>query len=378
MPVQYDIAICGAGPVGLTFALMLAKRGLPAERLLLIDAKPPSQSANDPRTLALSYGSKLLLESVGCWPLQADAIDDIHISRRGHFGRTLIDRADHGLPALGYVTRYGTLVAALNTLLERSGISAVRPAQLAAVKEDPEIVHLELADGRTLQASLLVQAEGGIFSEQQPKQRQRDYEQVALIAHVHCSAPHIGRAFERFTDEGPLALLPQENGYAMVWCMRPDSAIQLQALTDLEFAAALQRSFGNRVGVFTSISPRHSFRLGLNACANSSARTTMIGNASQTLHPVAGQGLNLGLRDAAVLARLLAEQPVAESFQRFAAARRNDRALTISLTDTMARVFTSLAPGIPLQPALGLALATLDMHAPAKSLLAEQLMFGLS
>lgn len=376
MATDFDIAVCGAGPVGLALALMLVKRGAPAARIALIDAKTLEQAAKDPRSIALSYGSKQLLEEIGCWPVAADAIHQIHVSRRGHFGRTIIDRDEYALPALGYVTRYGVLVAALAAAARQAQIATLRPAHVTSLTERAEHVELRLAEGKTLTTQIMVQAEGGVFSEQGAKTLRRDYDQTALIAHVSASAPIAHRAFERFTDEGPLALLPQDGGYALVWCVRPATASRLHALPDAEFLAKLERAFGFRLGRLTAATPRTTYPLGLNAHPATSARTVAIGNAAQTLHPVAGQGLNLGLRDAAVLARLLACEATPAMLQHFAQARQSDRSVTISLTDVMARVFASAPEGSLWQTILGLSLAAVDTLPPAKRLLAEQMMFG--
>jgi 2-octaprenyl-6-methoxyphenol hydroxylase len=377
MAMQHaDIAICGAGPVGLVQALQLVRRGIAPARLLLIDAKPLAKVAQDPRSIALSYGSRQILEEVGAWPFAADPIHEIHVSRRGHFGRTLIDRAEYKLPALGYVTRYGVTVDALAAAAEKAGIPSKRPAHVSSTQQWADAVELFFTEGDSLTAGIMVQAEGGVFSEQGARPVRRDYSQTAVIAHVRVDTPIAHRAFERFTDEGPLALLPQDDGYALVWCMRPENASRLQAMHAVPFLAELQQAFGNRLGRFIAISQRHTYPLGLNAHAAVSGRTVAIGNAAQTLHPVAGQGLNLGLRDATVLARLLAEEAAPASLQRFAKERAQDRGLTIRLTDTMARIFASAPAGSISQGVLGLSLGLIDAINPAKRLLAEQMMFG--
>lgn len=376
MATDFDIAICGGGPVGLALALLLVKRGTAASRIAVIDAKPVEQVAKDPRSIALSYGSRQILEEVGAWPLAADAIHDIHVSRRGHFGRTIIDREEYGVPALGYVARYGTLVASLAGALERTAVISLRPAHVTSTTERADAVELRLGDGKTVTARFMVQAEGGVFSEQDARTVRRDYGQTAIIAQVTASAPVPHRAFERFTEEGPLALLPQDGGYAMVWCVRPETASRLQALPDALFLAELGNAFGTRLGRFVAATPRVTYPLGLNAQNIATARTVAIGNAAQTLHPVAGQGLNLGLRDATVLSRLLSQDFSSAALERFAAQRQTDRNLTIRITDTMARIFASAPDGAPTQAALGLSLGLLDAIKPAKRLLADQMMFG--
>jgi 2-octaprenyl-6-methoxyphenol hydroxylase len=202
-----------------------------------------------------------------------------------------------------------------------------------------------------------------------------------VIARVSATRPIAHRAFERFTDEGPLALLPQEGAdghhYALVWCVSPGSAARLLTLDERAFLAELGSAFGTRVGEFTATSARASYALGLNAEPRASARTVAIGNAAQTLHPVAGQGLNLGLRDAAVLARLLARDAAshaqAASLAEFIELRAADRSAIVGMTDLMARAFASSGP---LQPLLGLSLGAIDAVQPARAILADLMMFG--
>lgn len=375
---DHDIIICGAGPVGLSIAALLQKRGMPASCITLIDAKPEEHAAQDPRTIALSHGSRQILHDIGAWPAASvTAIRQIHISRRRHFGRTLIDHSDHVLPALGYVVRYGALSAALSAALAMTRVTLLRPAQVEAIDDHGAQVSVHLADGGTLRAGIVIQAEGGVFSEQTARARQRDYDQAAIITHVKTSAGIPHRAYERFTAEGPLALLPQEDGYALVWCTRPASAKALLALDDRAFLHALGATFGERVGRFTACDARKSYPLGLNAAPGMSARTVAIGNAAQTLHPVAGQGLNLGLRDAVALADALACNAVGPAaLKQFVRQRRRDRNATISSTDLMARVFASAPDGAPSQTLLGLSLGLIDIITPVKRLLAERMMFG--
>lgn len=382
-----DIAICGAGPVGLALAALLVRRGMAAGRVLLLDSRALAAACTDPRSIALSYGSSLLLQEIGAWPIAARAIRQIHVSRRGQFGRTLIDSAQYGLPALGYVTRYGVLVEALSRATAALGIDSRRPASVTTMTEQAHAVELHLASGESLTTGLLVQAEGGVFGTQAVRARSHDYAQTAIVAQVRVSKPLPQRAFERFTDEGPLALLPQAEdrgvdaqqshaGYGLVWCMRPQTASDLMALSEDAFLRALQEAFGTRLGRFVDVSARNTFSLGLNADPAATQRTVAIGNAAQTLHPVAGQGLNLGLRDAAVLARLLAQDRTPPVLQRFISERQRDRKVTIGMTDSMARLFASAPEGTMSQMVLGLSLGALDACAPARRVLAEQMMYG--
>jgi 2-octaprenyl-6-methoxyphenol hydroxylase len=375
----FDVAICGAGPAGMALAALLAKRGKDAEhipRIALIDARTLEQAGKDPRSIALSWGSRQILEDIGAWPVAATAIHQIHVSRRGQFGRSLIDRDEHRLPALGYVTRYGDLVTALGAACDRADVAMLRPARVEAIDEEDDAVTLTMdaaGTARSLRAAVVVQAEGGLFSDQESKARSHDYQQTAIIAQVRASRPVEHRAYERFTEQGPLALLPQGEEYSLVWCVRPDTAARLQALDDDAFLAELGAAFGERVGRFTWATPRLAFPLGLNADPRGTARTVAIGNAAQTLHPVAGQGLNLGLRDVTVLARLLAQGANPAMLAQFTQLRRQDRDTTVRLTDTMARVFANDSPA---QALLGLSLAAIDMISPARGMLAELMMYG--
>lgn len=373
----FEVAICGAGPVGMALAVLLARRGMPAARIALVDAKPPEAALRDPRSIAVSWGSRQLLEQAGAWPVPATAIHDIHVSRRGYLGRSMLDRREHGVEALGYVARYGDLVAALGRACDQAGVRSVRPVRVTGVATHDDRVVLSTDGGADLHAAVAVQAEGGVFGEQALRDKVRDYGQTAVIARVTVSSPVAYRAYERFTEDGPLALLPQEGGdghqYALVWCVPPQRAAGIMALDDAAFLAQLGAAFGTRLGTFMATSQRAAFPLGLNAGAPHGERIVAIGNAAQTLHPVAGQGFNLGLRDAAVLARCLSRGATADNLARFAAARRTDRATIVTATDTLARIFAGRGPA---QALLGLSLGALDTAAPARALLAELMMFG--
>ncbi len=371
-----DITIAGAGPVGLALAAMLVARGVSAERIAIIDGKTAEAASQDPRSIALSWGSHELLKQIHAWPSTATAITQIHVSRRGSFGRTFIDCAEHQVPALGYVCRYGDVVSTLSAALDLAGVFQHRPARVIDVKENDSQVILSLSDDQQISTALLVQAEGGVFGTQTHKEIHRDYQQMAIVANVNSDGKIVGRAFERFTEEGPLALLPDRDAYSLVWCVRPEHGETLLTLPDADFLQALQQAFGNRVGRFTQISPRHSYPLGLNAQPAHSPRSVAIGNAAQTLHPVAGQGLNLGLRDAAVLAKVLAHNPTIAGLRQFEQERRGDRRVTLRLTDLMARIFASGADQSLSQSLLGMSLGMIDLMPPARRALSEQMMFG--
>lgn len=379
MKTDFDVIICGAGPVGLTLAAYLSQAGFNAKRLAIIDAKSLDQAIKDPRSIALSYGSQQLLESIQAWASiapEVTRIDQVHVSRRGHFGRTVIDKTEYGLPALGHVARYGTLVRAISAVVDNQQVPLFRPVTVTSTQEHDDYVEITLSDGRTLSTQLAIQAEGGVFGEQLARQKQRDYQQVAIVGHILTTHPIAHRAFERFTEEGPIALLPQDKGYALVWCVRPEHAQMLASLSDTAFIQHLEKAFGQRVGHITHIEQRFSFPLGLNAEPGSTQRCIAIGNAAQTIHPVAGQGLNLGLRDAYVLANTILKNPLDQVTTRFTQARQRDRNTTITLTDTLARLFASAPDGAMSQSLLGLSLCMVDVFSPAKQLFADHMMFG--
>ena len=390
---DFDVTIVGAGPVGLALAGWLARRSATqALKIALIDAREPEDSIADPRAIAVSHGSRMILEPLR-WPADATAIQRIHVSQRGHFGRTLIDHSEHGLPALGYVLRYGSIVHGLAEAVHATSVHWFRSTSAAAPTQDLDGVTLPIETAgvtRNLRTRILVNAEGGLFGDQKQKATgstggsavggTRDYGQTALVGTVAVSAPQPHVAWERFTSQGPIALLPMGGvrgaNYALVWCCAPDEAARRAQLSDDEFLLELGAAFGNRMGRFTQIKGRASFPLGLNAVDTLvNGHVVAIGNAAQTLHPVAGQGLNLGLRDAHALADALsAEGPTPLALATFAQRRALDRRLTIGATDTLARLFTVDFP--PLAALRGLALTALEFVPPVKTALARQMMFG--
>ncbi len=396
--LDYDVTIVGAGPVGLAIAGWLARRSATeALSVALIDAREPAHSAADPRAIAVSQGSRTLLEALA-WPADATSIERIHVSQRGHFGRTLIDRHDYALPALGYVASYGAIVAALADAVRATPVHWLQHTHaLTPVEEQDGItLPIESAQGtRTLRTRILVNAEGGLFrpadaASEAPEapetpdanhpKRTRDYGQTALVGVVSVSTPQPHVAWERFTSQGPIALLPMGGArgadYALVWCCAPAEAERRAQLSDAALLAELDVAFGARMGRFTQIHSRAAFPLGLNALDSLvKGRVAAVGNAAQTLHPVAGQGLNLGLRDAHALVEALARHGASPlALADFARRRSFDRRLTIGATDTLARLFT--IDFAPLATLRGLALTALEFVPPVKTALARQMMFG--
>lgn len=375
-PHHTRFAICGAGPVGQALALLLHQAGIAAQDIVLFDAKTHAQVSQDARSIALSYGSDQILSGLSARPEKTTAITEIHVSRRRHFGRSFIRASDYKLPALGYVARYGDIISPLERALQHAKIVTHRPVQVIAINDGNQHASIHLQNGEVHTADFVIQAEGGTFADQEQRQQHHDYQQTALIANVSVNNAIAHRAFERFTEQGPIALLPQGDGYSLVWCLRPEAIPTMMALDDLEFLNALQHAFGERLGRFIAVSKRVSYPLGLNAQAHVGQRTVRIGNAAQTLHPVAGQGLNLGLRDAFCLAQCLSKDLSTQALQQFLSLRKADRQVTIKLTDTMATMFASSPDGSLMQGLFGLGLGVVDLLPTVKKTLAEQMMFG--
>jgi 2-octaprenyl-6-methoxyphenol hydroxylase len=375
----YDIAILGSGPVGCALALCLADAAPDPARIALMGPEPaprPTGQTIDPRALALNHGSRRFLETLGAWPERAADILTVHVSQAGHLGRTLIDQAELDVPRLGCVVAYDDLLDTLSAAVRRAGVTRVTerpPRPLAGLP-----VQLQLADGpRSARLALL--SDGA-----RPQGVHREYDQHAVLATVRADAPVPGRAFERFTRTGPLALLPHPAAadlYSLVWCVPPGRAQALRALPDTEFDAALQVAFGQRLGRLQRVGEAHAFPLSLHAGPSLLGQGLVaVGNAAQTLHPVAGQGLNLGLRDAGQLAQALRpwlaapDVPVQPLLERHARQRRVDRALTLSVTDTLPRLFATANP--LLRHACGLGLAALDLLPALRKPLARHLLQG--
>lgn len=352
------VLIVGGGPAGMALALALRRGGVNSR---IVDTRPRGAAKDDARILALSHGSRLSLEMLGVWrDIPHTPITTIHVSHAGGLGRTVIRAEEESVPALGYVLAAGDLAGALDQAVAAAGIA------YEAGTPSP-----------SLPAALLtVHAEGRIEAFASGI-RTRDYGQHAVICMAHAAAAHRGIAWERFTPAGPVALLPCQDAYAVVLtCASADSA-RIAALGDADFLALLQQRFGQRV-TLTSAAPRLVYPLGLRVRRNPvGERAVWIGNAAQTLHPVAGQGFNLALRDIMALADTLtdaADPGDADLLARYAARRRLDRAGTIGFTDGLVRLFSNAAA--PLLHARGAGLLALDLFPPARSFVARRMMFG--
>ena len=373
-----DILIVGAGPVGAVCALALRQQGIAAH---VLEAQPEDARA-DTRTLALAHGSRLILERLGVW----DRLDDvtpitrIHISQRGALGVARLSAEELGVPALGYVLPYAELTAALKQALREAGIAVEYGVAVDRIDSGAEAATLHTSDGRTLSAPLVAVADGGRGEQAPAPKFERDYDQMAVVCDVETELPHAGQAFERFTPEGPAALLPKKNQYALVWTASNADAQRIAALPDSEFLAALYRHFGGRQGLFLNATPRKTFPLRLAWTGSETAvRVVRIGNAAQTLHPVAGQGFNIGLRDAWELASLCGDTAASEigSAAMLAAYTRGRRADVfggLGFTDFLVRTFSNDI-GL-LRHARGLGLLALETLPPLKTFVARRMMFG--
>jgi 2-octaprenyl-6-methoxyphenol hydroxylase len=380
-PDHFDIAVVGGGPVGAALAAGLEASGL---AVTVLEARSRLE-APDPRALALSQGTRLILERLGAWSNLADQatpIETIHVSQRGGLGRAVLGAADAGVPALGYVAEYGALYAALATRLVDCGATVLTGARVTGVQTTSgygAVRYQRNGADHLLTARLVVLSEGGRSLPADLRQ-DKDYGQSAVVCAVRTQRPHERRAYERFTPDGPIALLPLGNDYALVWTTPNDLLEARLALSDGDFLAGLQTAFGDRQGRFMAAGPRAAFPLRLSlATPSTSPRCLRIGNAAHVLHPVAGQGFNLGVRDAWKLAEAILATPrehlgEADLAERFGRDRRLDVMGGSLMTDILVEAFSNdlfLA-----RHARGAALALLDMAPPLKKLFARKMMFG--
>lgn len=352
------VTIVGGGPAGMALALALHRQGVAAE---ILDARPRGAARADQRILALSHGARQILAGLGVWAaIPHTAIATIHISHQGGLGRTRIAATEEQVPALGYVLAAGDLAASLEAALAQTDIPFHDNHRVDTRPDAPLTVW---AEGQ-VETGI-----GGLVT--------RDYGQHAVICTATASEAHQGRAWERFTPAGPVAALPWGKDYAVVLTCATRDADAIAACRDTEFLATLQGRFGHRVR-FTSSGPRFVFPLGLRYRQVPVAdRQVWIGNAAQTLHPVAGQGFNLALRDIFELARCLTDAPdpgAPEVLARYAAGRRLDRGGTVGFTDGLVRLFSNDNP--LLRHARGAGLLALDLLPSARSFVARRMMFG--
>jgi 2-octaprenyl-6-methoxyphenol hydroxylase len=341
---QYDIVIAGGGMVGSSLAIALAPLGLKVAIVEAIPRSAVSQPSFDDRSTALSRSSQRMFEALGLWDkviAAATPITHIHVSDRGRFGFAHIDAAEQGVAALGYVVINRVLGAVLQDSLDHiEGIDIFCPARTVAAKLSPEhaIVHVE-QDGESvkLTGNLLVAADGAnsvVRSMIGITANQVAYDQRAIIGNLLPEIPLRNRAFERFTEQGPLA----------IWNVAERDAERVLGLDDAGFLAELQRTFGNRLGTFSRVGERSSYSLSLSKALRLTAqRAVLVGNAAHGLHPAAAQGFNLGLRDVAALCDCIADMPGdcgdVELLDRYSKWRRSDQQKLVHFTDGLVRLF---------------------------------------
>jgi 2-octaprenyl-6-methoxyphenol hydroxylase len=390
---SFDIAIVGGGMVGASLAVALENVGVSTALIEPVPHDSATQPSFDERTTALSNGSRRILETLGVWPaVAADAtpIAKVHVSDQGHFGFARIDASEQGLGSLGHVVPNRSLGSALWAALSRRGdVRMFCPAHVTGVEERDRSVELALAaqpaagakagvEPTTIEARLVVAADGidsavrrafGVEADV------RDYQQTAVITTVLPGKFHQHVAYERFTPSGPLALLPLADGRCtLVLTLARDMAERAMGWTDEEFLAEVQRRFGFRLGRFLKVGRRAAYPLSLSRARKTSAgRCVIVGNAAQGLHPVAGMGFNLGLRDAASLAELVAEHRDDPGSSALTAAydewRSADRRGVIGFTDGLVRLFS--VPLGPVRHLRNLGLLAFDLFPPAKAALSS-------
>lgn len=381
---DYDIAIIGGGLTGLSLAAALAPLPL---RVLMIDTR--GKIANpvddyDERSLALGFGSRLIYGGIGVWDEIAPAatpMDTVHVSQKGHLGSTRLHADESGVAALGYVVTLRHLSTVLEQFItNQSNLTRLHQTTLTGLDTDGEEARLQVeTNGKPgqLTTRLMVGADGGASSSRQLMgidTRVEPYDQRAVIANITAAKPHENCAYERFTETGPMALLPLDNNrLAMVWSLPPAEAERVLQLSDKDFMAAIPKQFGFRLGSIIKSGKREAFPLKMTVAKSLvRQRSLLLGNAAHALHPIAGQGLNLALRDVALLAELLAggDDPGNEDLlQIYERKRMADINATANYSDGLLRVFMN--PWPPLGHARGAALIALDRTPPLRRKLAR-------
>lgn len=356
-------------------------------QVAMIEPFAPSdayQPSYDARSTALSYGSRLIYQRLGVWQSiaeRAEAIEHIHVSDRGRLGATRLNARDESVPALGYVVENAWIGHCLWQALDQHPVQRYCPAQVQRLEQVAGGYRLGFADGRELEASLVVLADGGrsnlreqlgIAVQHQP------YGQSAIVANISPELAHGGQAFERFTDEGPMALLPlSDNRCALVWTRDSADAQALMALDDQGFLAQLQQAFGYRLGALKRVGQRYVYPLALTEAREQvRSHLVVLGNAAHSLHPIAGQGYNLSLRDVQALAEVLGASAQAPGslavLQQYVERQRLDQQMTVSFSDQVTRLFSNNQPVLAAGRNVGL--FGLDLLPPAKRWFARQAM----
>ncbi|MFO1307848.1 MAG: FAD-dependent monooxygenase [Burkholderiales bacterium] len=379
-----DVCIVGAGPVGSALALALSASGVD---VVALDARAQRATLRGDRTLALSHGARLIFDRLSVWGALAETpgavtpIERVDVSQAGGFGTVALDAADLGLPALGYVVSYVALQSALDAATELAGVDVRYGTTVERVDAGPDRARVHpTGGGEPIEAGLAVVADGTGAALSGIERVRHDYGQVAVIGKIATARPHEGLAYERFTPEGPIALLPEDDHYGFVWTLEPGRAQETIALPDEAFVARFAARFGRRRTDFLRSWGRKSFPLVLEyAKPPVAARIVAIGNASQTLHPVAGQGFNVGLRDAWELKRVIAGTPreaigARAMLDEYVARRRKDRWAGLAFTHGLVHLFGTDLPFVRWPRGLGLAL--LDAVPPLRRSFTRAMLFG--
>ncbi|WP_205341972.1 2-octaprenyl-6-methoxyphenyl hydroxylase [Denitrificimonas caeni] len=385
---RVQIAIIGGGLVGASLALALQAGARERQwKIVLIEPYAPGDSyqpSYDARGSALSYGSQLIYQRLGLWKAiapRAEAIKNIHISDRGRFAAARISASEEGVPALGYVVENAWLGHCLWAALDSDVVEWRCPAQVEHMQALSDGYQLRLDDGSSIDCDLAILADGGRSGLREQlgiHAKSTPYGQTALISNISTALPHQGLAFERFTDDGPLALLPlPDNRCVLIWTREPKEAQRLYDLPDQQFLHELQRCFGYRLGAIQQVGSRHLYPLSLvESSEQVRANLVVLGNAAHSLHPVAGQGYNLSLRDSMALADCLLAGPATPgdlaTLQRFQSKQQLDQAFTIGFSDQVTRLFSNGHPWLAGGRNLGL--LGLDLLPPAKRWFARQAM----
>lgn len=366
---RFDVIIAGGAMAGATLALALEKLSQVPLSIAVIESAPPDHNhpGYDARSIALAYGSCQLLDQIGIWQKLlpfATPIQTIHVSDKGHFGITEIDATREHLPYLGNVIELADAGNIFHqALIQAKNTQLFCPANVAGIQRYHDHLKVRLCDGRSLEGKLLIAADGAVSSCCQMlkiNRHEHPFQQVAIIANISTEIHHQGRAFERFTPHGPIALLPMSDGRcSLVWCLPPQVATQLLSLDDQDFIDALQTGFGWRLGKIEKTGQRHSYPLILRQSMQLiSHRFAVIGNAAQTLHPIAGQGFNLGLRDVMTLAEEIVHHPddcgEMPVLQGYLQRREHDRNTTVAMTSGLVHGFSNQALPLILGRNLGL------------------------
>ncbi|MCE9871251.1 2-octaprenyl-6-methoxyphenyl hydroxylase [Hafnia alvei] len=381
--------IVGGGMAGATLALAVSALSAGRVQIEVVEAVSPDSRKHpgfDARAIALAYGTCQQLARIGVWSaLKAcgTPIERVHVSDQGHAGFVGLEASDYQIPYLGQVIELHQAGSRLFTLLEKApGVTLHCPAKVVDVERQQHSATITLDNGTRLSGELLVAADGSSSALAQHCNvdwRSEDYGQIAVIANVTTSLPHQGKAFERFTRNGPLAMLPMsEDRCSLVWCHAAEDQAKVDRWSDAEFLHQLQQAFGWRLGAMVKAGKRHSYPLRLtSAQQHISHRLALVGNAAQTLHPIAGQGFNLGLRDVMSLAEIIAqaEQQGSDigSYQilsQYQQRREPDQQATIGVTDGLIHLFANRLA--PLVVGRNLGLMAMELVPPLRETLARR------